>query len=85
MANEYLCFEGGLQTVVSNLTDCNGYIAVSSAVLQVEPTLADIFNIPLASDLQQMFLAGFSLPVIAYLTTWAFGVVINWFNSNHDY
>lgn len=49
-----------------------------------QPTLQDVFNTPLTGDLQQMWMLGFATPLIAYLTAWGYGVVINWFNErNH--
>jgi len=49
-----------------------------------QPTLQDIFVIPLASDLQSMWLAGFGTPVIAYLTAWGMGILINMFQSRNS-
>jgi len=60
-----------------------GFSSSDYTKLMSEPTLMDIFTIPLAGDLQQMWMLGFSLPIITYLTTWGYGVVINWFNEKY--
>jgi hypothetical protein len=65
----------------SALEPVQGQLALPGQAL--EPTLMDIFTIPVAGDLQQMWMLGFGLPVIAYLAAWGYGVVINWFNENH--
>ena len=41
--------------------------------------LAALFAMPDPASVQDAFVAGFSLPVICYLTAWGYGVVINWF------
>lgn len=46
-----------------------------------QPSLQDIFDIPLAADLLQMWELGFGLPMLCYLTAWGYGVVINFFND----
>jgi hypothetical protein len=45
------------------------------------PTFTNVFQIPLSSDLQTMFITGFSLPLICFLSAWAFGLLINWFEK----
>ncbi len=66
--------------------NCNtGYIAEPLLTFTNSPTLYDLFNVPLVSDLQTMFMTGFGLPIIAYLASWAFGALINWFNEPEDY
>ncbi|MGZ5009685.1 MAG: hypothetical protein ACXV74_01850 [Methylobacter sp.] len=85
-----LCFSGATQTPVATLADClaidpAAFVAVSASTLATQPTLQDIFTMPIASDLAQMWSLGFSLPVICYLTAWGYGVVINWFNERHDH
>jgi hypothetical protein len=41
------------------------------------PTLQDIFVVPAAQDLQTMWMAGFALPVVCYIVSWAYQSVIN--------
>jgi len=79
---------GGQGLVISStpLDECTGVILLSAddyAKLMSGPTLTDIFTMPVAEDLQQMWMLGFSLPIIAYLTAWSYGVVINWFNEKY--
>lgn len=63
-----------------SIEDCTGFVLLSADEYTNLPTLVDIFAMPLADDLQQMFEMGFVLPFLAYLTAWAYAVVINWFN-----
>ena len=66
--------------VIANTTplqDCTGLIIIDSVEYTDYPTLSTIFNQPLAGDLGQMWLIGFSLPIIIYLSAWAFGEVIS--------
>jgi len=70
------------KTIVTDVNDCNGYIAEPAKRFQETPTLYDLFTVPLVEDLQTMFMLGISLPVIAYLTSSAYGSLINWFSDN---
>ena len=45
------------------------------------PTLTDIFTIPIATDLGEVWLIGFTLPMIIYLSAWALGQVVNFLNT----
>ena len=72
-------------STVTDVNDCSGFIAQTAERYQATPTLYDLFTIPLESDLQAMFMLGFGLPVIAYLASWSFGVLINWFNEPDQY
>jgi hypothetical protein len=62
-----------------------GFNSEEYTAFAATPTLQDIFTMPIASDLAQMWFLGFGLPVICYLTAWGYGVVINWFNERHDH
>ncbi len=76
----------GITLSAQSLQDCSGYIMLTASdytQLMSEPTLMDIFTIPVVGDLQQMWMLGFSLPIITYLSSWGFGVVINWFKEKH--
>jgi hypothetical protein len=70
-----------LSPVTTSIDTCTDYILLTASEYTSLPTLTDIFAIPIAEDLQQMFTVGFSIPVVAYLTAWGYGVVINWFNE----
>ena len=80
-----ICVEVGaggvLQQSANSIDECTTYALLSAAEYVDVPTLTDIFTIPMTDDLQTMFELGFGLPMIAYLTAWGYGVVINWFNS----
>ncbi len=70
--------------IVANSTpvdSCTDYVLLSATEHTDLPSLTEIFAIPLAADLQQMFMTGVSIPLIAYLSAWGYGVVINWFNK----
>lgn len=45
--------------------------------------LRDMFATPVVADIQQAFMAGASLPLIAYLVSWGYSVVIAFASSNH--
>lgn len=84
----YMCLIPGVlggvsQTLVETYDECptGSYIAQSLDAYTPAPTLVDIFTIPIASDLQQMWMTGFALPVICYLTAWGFQTVIAWFEK----
>lgn len=63
----------------------DGYALLSANEYMDVPTLAALFSLPETASLQEAFIAGFSLPVICYLTAWSYGVVINWFNDRPTY
>jgi len=67
-----------------SVQDCTGYVLLTGQEYNDLPTLLDIFAIPLQSDMQQMFVTGFSTPMIAYLTAYSFGLLINWFTRPRD-
>lgn len=54
-------------------SQCTGYIVLDPAEY---PSLANIYNMPASADLGTAWMLGFSLPVIVYLVSWAFGHVI---------
>jgi hypothetical protein len=47
-------------------------------------SMRDIFAIPEVEVLQGAFMTAFSIIMIAYMFSWAYGVAINWFNPKHD-
>ncbi len=65
-----------LQATSQSLADCTAYVLVSAAEHEQLPTLVDIFTVPLADDLQDMFMAGFALPLILYLAALSFSSVV---------
>lgn len=82
-----LCIEvaGSNLTAVGEYSEaCAGYALMSAQEFASTPTLAALFAQPDSATIQQAFTAGFSLPLILWLTAWGFGVVVNWFNSRAD-
>ena len=67
------------------IDSCTDYALLHISEYASQATLQNIFTVPIVGDLQEMWMLGFSLPVIAYLTAWAYGVVINWFNREPGY
>lgn len=78
MANMLIC-EG---TFTPPEYTCDGIIQI---VEYVEPAdvnalqvlLESLLSTPSEAEIQQAFMVGFSLPLIAYLTAWAYQTVIN--------
>ncbi|MBD9357494.1 hypothetical protein [Methylomonas albis] len=84
----YLCLAvspsgavSGVEVAAANSCTSAEYIAVMAQGYTDAPTLTDLFAIPIADDLQQAFMIGFALPVICYLTAWAYQSVIGWFEK----
>jgi|GEM_PF-4568112 len=78
---------------VTNLEDaityCQAEGFTTAQVLQVgDQTLTAIIQqaleIPAQEQLEQMWMAGFVLPVICYLTAWSYQFVIGWFNERDE-
>lgn len=72
---------GVLQATTTALDACTDYILMDASTYTTLPNLTDIFVIPLVGDLQTMWMSGFALPVICYLSSWAFNSVINFAKS----
>ena len=86
---KYLCVSEDLtQLIPANLiTDCmtalpNGYVMQSVTMLGEQPTLTDIFAMPITDDLAQMWSLGFGLPMLCYLVAYCYGVVVNMFDHH---
>ena len=47
-------------------------------------TIEQIFQIPESADLGLMFQTSFVLVLVLWLTSWGFGVVVNYFNPKHE-
>jgi len=63
------------------LEECTSYVLMDSVAYTDYPTLTSIFNMPVAADLGEIWLIGFSLPIIIYLSAWAFGELISFVND----
>jgi hypothetical protein len=71
-----------LGSIVNTISDCTTGFVVEIATTS-QPTLQDIFAIPLEADLQNMWMAGFGTPIICYLTAWSINVLIDMFNTRN--
>lgn len=83
---KYGCFVRGVVTPIDLPSQCSstGYIVESALNYSPSPTLQDIFAVPLVGDLQTMWLLGFGLPMTAYFTAFAYGVLLNFLEErNH--
>lgn len=60
---------------------CPGWALLEASEYTDFPTLIDVFTIPAASDLGEMWAVGFSLPLIIYLTAWGYGVAVKFINQ----
>ena len=69
------------------MLECTGQISTNAqgepvcsgewVATNFQALLESIFATPPEEQIQAAFMAGFSLPMIAYLTAWAFQTVIN--------
>lgn len=69
-------------------TDSNGYPAcVGGEWLQdgLSQLIGSLFSTPTEAEIQAAFMAGFALPLICYLTSWAYQSLISFAEreSNH--
>ncbi len=72
----------GVLTVTSDpIETCPGWVLLDAATYTAQPTLTDIFAMPVSTDLAEMWAVGFSLPLTMYLVAWALGVVVNFIND----
>jgi hypothetical protein len=60
---------------------CSSWVLISASEYHDLPSLTDVFAMPLASDLGQMWQVAFSLPLVLYMSAWALGVVVRFINS----
>lgn len=68
---------GAVTVTATPVAECTGFVLLDAGEYSEMPTLSSLFAVPLASDLQSMWMAGFSLPLIVYLVAWAYQTVIN--------
>jgi hypothetical protein len=67
---------GQISTTPEGIPVCSGEWVASN----FQALLESIFVTPPEEQIQAAFIAGFSLPMIAYLTAWAVQAVINFVN-----
>lgn len=71
------------------ITYCQGHGYATAQVLQVgDQTLTAVIQqaleIPTTAQLEEMWITGFVLPVICYLTAWGYQTVIAWFDHRDE-
>ncbi|AEF99483.1 hypothetical protein [Methylomonas methanica] len=80
-------------TPINNLADaityCQSQGYATAQVLQVgDQTLTAVIQqaleIPPQAQLQELWMAGFALPIICYLTAWGYQTVIAWFEEKSN-
>jgi len=82
-----LCVElvGSTLTAVGEYSDaCSGYALMTAQEFASTPTLAALFALPEPETVQTAFAAGLTLPLMLWLSAWAFGVVVSYINSRTD-
>lgn len=82
-----LCVQvvNGALSVVGDWTSaCQGYAIMNSEEYASTPTLAALFAMPGEEDIKAAFMAGITLPLMLWLVSWAFGVVVGFINSRSD-
>lgn len=72
---------GALSVVGDYSSDCVGYALMTAQEYASVPTLATLFATPDPEHVQSAFMAGISLPLILWLTSWGFGVVVKFLND----
>jgi len=60
---------------------CPGFILLDATEYTGGIVLSDLFAIPLSVELSSAWVAGFTLPLVVYLSAWALGVVVNFINT----
>lgn len=73
--------QGRIDLVNQSISDCTGYILMDVVDYTNYPTLSAIFDIPITSDLQTVWMLGFGLPMIVFLSSWALNQVVTFINS----
>lgn len=68
---------GLLHANATPVDSCPSYVLVDASTYTNLPTIQDLFAVPLAADLQTLWMLGFGYPIIFYLVAWAYQVVID--------
>jgi hypothetical protein len=75
---------GVLHASSTPLDACTSYVLMDASTYTSLPTMADVFAMPLQADLQTLWMTGFALPVICYLTAWAYQSVIDFISKDSE-
>lgn len=64
-----------------NVVACQGgsWVSAPEPLYQLYELLEAIFSTPDPLDISAAFMVGIGLPLICYLVSWGYGVVVNWF------
>ena len=76
---------GTISTDISGNPVCSGGAWVSSPepLYELYELLNAAFSQPENADISAAFMIGIGLPLICYQVAWAYGVVVNWFDSRN--
>ena len=78
--------DGELSITPEGYPACVGtWIDEPSQLNQLFELLNAAFSTPEAADIQLAFMAGITIPMICYLTAWAYGMVIQFATSENHY
>lgn len=67
---------GFLVATATPLTQCTSYVLMDATGFKNLPTLTDVFSMPVSADLTTMWMTGFALPLIVYISSWALQIVV---------
>ena len=85
MAQGVYFLSGGKRSIVNiPIESCTDFVVLAASEYTDIPTMQNIFTIPLVEDMQQMWMLGFSLPMITYLVAWGYQTVINFASKDDD-
>ena len=77
---------GQLKPTAQSNQDCTGFVLLEPTEYQqflLGSSLFDPSEIS-SEDATALFVAGFSLVILCYMTAWGYGTVINWFRPEND-
>ncbi|MBH0025908.1 hypothetical protein I6F53_02845 [Pseudoalteromonas sp. SWN29] len=77
---------GELKATAQSIQDCTGFVMLEPTEYQQFILGSSVFDPSEISivEAQSLFISGFSLVIICYLASWAYGTIINWFDSSND-
>jgi hypothetical protein len=76
--------DGFLQVVGDYSEACTGFVVMTASEYASTPTLAALFTVPDSSAIATAFLSAMSLPLILWLTSWGFGVVVSFIDRETE-
>ena len=75
--------DGDLSQDVSGYPFCSGsWVQEPDVLSQLYELLNEVFSTPDTSQIVVAFMAAFTVPMIAFLTAWAYGKVIHFAETN---